>query len=196
MEEFLLGIIDGGINFNSVGQIILIYIALLWTMIALWVFFDARKRFDNIFLPLGFFLAVLILNFPVLILYIIVRPEHSEFSEASTNLSIPVVDFVKEDGSVEFSLKVNLIPVSGNSYILKTSSDNIQAPEIKPLATENTQLGQRKKFKPSRESLKSFVNRSREKSKSNFNRLKTKLPRKNNNQLNKNPAIDDNSKEL
>lgn len=196
MEEFLLGIVDGGVNFNSLTQIILIYLAILWGMISLWVFFDSRKRFDNIFLPIGFFLATLLLNFPVLVLYIIVRPEHNEISEASTNLSIPVVDFVREDGSVEFSLKVNLIPVSGSSYILKTSTDSVEEKSVSKNVENEVMINQTGKRLLNKENLSTMIKKSRESSKNKFKNFKAKLPKRAIKSQDNNIKVEEVSKEI
>jgi len=105
------------IDFSKIFIFVAIYILVLWVLICVWVYNDAKKRYKTMHLALIFFLLALILNFPALIFYLIVRPEaedehvfymHSD--EEASNLggvNVPIVNFIGEDGfKISLQLKV------------------------------------------------------------------------------------------
>ncbi len=118
--EALVDLISLDINYKTVLSYILIYMFSLWVLFCLWVFFDAKRRYTNKFLPFVFFVAVLILNFPALVFYLIVRPEEDEgddeffnnlfgnVSQARGGIDVPLVNFVGDTGNVEFSFHLRL----------------------------------------------------------------------------------------
>src|SRR6185369_12606874 len=96
------------IDFQKIFIFVIIYLLVLWFLICFWVYNDAKKRYKATHLALIFFLLTLVLNFPALIFYLIIRPEnddehvfymHSD-EEASSNLggvNVPIVNFIGED---------------------------------------------------------------------------------------------------
>lgn len=115
MEEFLGRIIDfneQSINFDALFTVCFTYFFVLWLIISLWVGIDSWKRFNNRIVGLAFFLMTLILNFPILIFYFIVRPEfkYEEYEEWDAGgVSVPVVNFVGKKG-VEMVLELKINP--------------------------------------------------------------------------------------
>jgi len=132
MENLLIGLLDTTLDYSTVGKVILVYLVSLWAMFSLWVFVDARRRFDNNFYAAIFFLLVFIFNFPALIFYIIVRPENVEEyinSNDSTlaGLNIPVANFVDQNGNLEFSLNIKL---NSNSISSDSVKVNIEGKKL------------------------------------------------------------------
>lgn len=106
--DFLVGILDSNINYNSIVIVLCSYMFLLWIMVvSVWIGFDARKRYHSLVFGFGFFLLVLILNLPALLFYFIVRPERDDDNvlylqseESSNGVNVPIVNFKGEDGFV------------------------------------------------------------------------------------------------
>ncbi len=105
------------IDFQKILIFVVIYLLVLWILICVWVYNDAKKRFKTMQLALIFFLLVLFLNFPALIFYLIVRPEaedehvfymHSDEETSSLGgVNVPIVNFIGEDGfKISLQLKV------------------------------------------------------------------------------------------
>lgn len=122
MNDFLQSVVslitsDEAPSFNSVLAVILLYLLALWLVFCFWVFVDAKKRYGKWWLALIISVCVFILNFPCLILYLIVRPE-DEYGETSSyhgaqssgGLEIPVARFVDDKGEVKFSLNISMNP--------------------------------------------------------------------------------------
>lgn len=113
MIDLILELIDfnEGVNYAVVTKIIVVYLALLWFFVSVWVFNDAKYRFNS--WVIAFFLAILnlILSFPFLLIYLLVRPSHREdlddFSEEG-GVNIPIVNFTKDNGVViSLQLKID-----------------------------------------------------------------------------------------
>ncbi len=117
MEDFISSILNSTVDFNQLGTIILIWILALWAVFCVWVFTDANKRYKNRRWGLFWFIAVLIINFPALVLYFIVRPENeenhviylaNEGSNTPGGINVPLINFTGEDGIVQLSLSLSL----------------------------------------------------------------------------------------
>lgn len=113
MIDLILELIDfnEGVNYAVVTKIIVVYLALLWFFVSVWVFNDAKYRFNSS--VIAFFLAILnlILSFPFLLIYLLVRPSHREdlddLSEEG-GVNIPIVNFTKDNGVViSLQLKID-----------------------------------------------------------------------------------------
>src|SRR5260221_789757 len=114
--DAVVKLLDPTNDFNKVLAFLGIYLVLLWAAFCLWVFVDARKRYNNIFIAFLFFILVLILNFPVLIFYFVIRPENPEDNilylqsdqGISEGVNVPIINFVGEKGvEMTFSLRIN-----------------------------------------------------------------------------------------
>lgn len=117
MEDFISSILNSTIDFSQVGTILGLWILALWAVFCFWVFTDANKRYKHRKWGLFWFIVVLILNFPALVLYFIVRPENEENhviylgNEGSNTLggiNVPLINFTGEDGVVQLSLSLSL----------------------------------------------------------------------------------------
>jgi len=124
--DFLINILESNLNYGSIISLFLLYIFLLWAMLCVWVFIDAKKRYAKLWVAIALFFLVLILNLPALVFYLIIRPDKDEDNvlylqsdDASSSLSgvnVPIVNFTGQDGFViSLQLKIE------NS---KTQSDN------------------------------------------------------------------------
>lgn len=113
MSEFLLDIIDLNeeIDYSVLSTLICSYFVVLWLVISVWVGVDAWKRYQNSNLAMVFFVLTFLLNFPILIFYFIVRPEHKpdDYDEWETGgVNVPVVNFVGKEGvDMVLQLKIN-----------------------------------------------------------------------------------------
>jgi len=135
--DFFIELLESNIDYKTVIGIVVFYIVSIWFLFSLWVFIDARKRYRNIFFAIIFFLIVLILNFPGLIFYMIIRPDleddnilylehkgaHSDFG-GQGGVNIPLVNFIGENG-VDLSLQLRINSTSNNqvSNDLKVNVD-------------------------------------------------------------------------
>lgn len=105
MVDLILELVDfnEGIDYSIVSKVILMYLSLLWVFVSVWVFNDARYRFNSTIV--AFFLAFLnlFLLFPFLLIYLLIRPSRREDWDdlaESGGVSIPVVNFADKDGVV------------------------------------------------------------------------------------------------
>lgn len=69
------------LDFELVAKVCAGYIAIIWFITTLWIFFDARQRYPRLYqaLLVTFFTSIPILGFPFLILYVVMRPEHTKY---------------------------------------------------------------------------------------------------------------------
>ena len=117
MNEFILSLIDTnqGINYNLVIIGVLAYLAILWIAICIWVYTDARKRYESIIYPIIIFLFVLVFNIPALIFYVMIRPdftfEEEELLEAAVynRKKLEPIIFSGTEG-FDISLNLRVIP--------------------------------------------------------------------------------------
>ncbi len=120
MSDLLLELVDmnENIDYGIFVKLFCSYILLLWIVISAWVGMDARKRFNKKYAIL-FFLLVLVLNFPMLIFYFIIRPEEQyEYYDQWDlgGVNVPLVNFVGKEG-VEMVLELKLNPSKVTSKI-------------------------------------------------------------------------------
>lgn len=113
MVDLILELIDfnESIDYSVVSTIVIVYLALLWVFVSIWVFNDARYRFNNS--VIAFFLAILnlFLSFPFLLIYLLIRPSHREDWDdlnEEGGVNIPIVNFTGKDGVViSLQLKID-----------------------------------------------------------------------------------------
>jgi hypothetical protein len=117
MNQFIQGLLNTvtgqqAPDFNFVLSLLVIYVLALWLAFCAWVFLDARRRYARWYVALFITLIVLVLNFPALILYLIVRPEDEEVGTfaARGGLEVPVVNFVDANGEVKLALNLQIYP--------------------------------------------------------------------------------------
>lgn len=175
MFDFLLDILQINIDYKSILAYAAIYLVSLWLLFCLWVFFDAKKRYTNMAVPIALFLAVLILNFPALIFYLIIRPEDDEDmffyggeqNSSNGGVNVPLVNFVGESGNIELSFGLNISKIALNNPSLKINVEVDETnPNLKKVAVKSENL--------TSEGSKQ-VNASNEKVKETFSNLKSKF---------------------
>ncbi|MFQ5492597.1 MAG: hypothetical protein ACE5DX_00340 [Candidatus Dojkabacteria bacterium] len=114
MVDFFLELIDFNSevpDYSIIIPIIFLYLFVLWTIVSIWVFFDAKKRFESI--PVAILIAILnlFLQFPFLFVYLLIRPHSQEdFDDwIDGGVNVPVVNFTGPEG-VEMSFELRVFP--------------------------------------------------------------------------------------
>ena len=112
MDFFLdLVKVNEEINYGMIAAIIFSYLFAIWFVISLWVFFDAKKRYSNIVTPILFTLIIIFLGPPFLVVYILIRPEHTLEEDYFINLALSGEKDMKPiifEGEKGFDLTLNL----------------------------------------------------------------------------------------
>lgn len=113
MIDIILELIDfnEGVDYAVVTKVIVVYLVLLWFFVSMWVFNDAKYRFNNWVIAIFLALLNLVLSFPFLLIYLLVRPSQrddlDDFNEEG-GVNIPIVNFTKDDGVViSLQLKID-----------------------------------------------------------------------------------------
>ncbi|KXK26610.1 MAG: hypothetical protein TR69_WS6001000616 [candidate division WS6 bacterium OLB20] len=113
MIDFFLDFVEFNATepqYDIIIPVIIIYLLTLWFIISVWVFFDARKRMNSTVLALVTAIANLILQFPFLFMYLLIRPSsYEDFDDwIDGGVNVPIVNFTGKDGVVmSFELRVN-----------------------------------------------------------------------------------------
>ncbi len=113
MINFILELIDfnEGIDYGTVSKIVTIYLILLWFFVSLWLYNDAKYRFNNLILAVLLGVLNFFLSFPFLLIYLLIRPSHREEWDdyiEEGGINIPIINFTQQDGIViSLQLKVN-----------------------------------------------------------------------------------------
>lgn len=78
--EFILKQIQDNQNrdWDSIFKALGIFLILFWICICIWVYFDVRTRYKRRITAILVTLFVLIFNIPALIIYVVLRPEHTK----------------------------------------------------------------------------------------------------------------------
>ena len=124
MFEFITQIVEAQLDYSGIFTAIAVYIVFMWFMFCLWVLIDARKKFGNIWVAILFMLFVLPLNIPGLILYLIVRPEHEDWTDITAidgsgehhygGVNVPIMHFTGDDGKINMTFGLSVNPKSLN----------------------------------------------------------------------------------
>lgn len=112
MVNFILDLIsfNEGIDYSTVSKIVIIYLILLWIFVSIWVFNDAKLRFNNLIVAAFLGVLNLVLSFPFLLIYLLIRPSHrDEWDDSSDGgINIPVANFTGKEGVViSLQLKID-----------------------------------------------------------------------------------------
>lgn len=119
MLDSILSLLNGSINYTVITGIVILYFASLWIILTIWVFADSKKRFNTLLWPIVFTVAVLPLNIPVLVLYLVMRPEledenvvylkgDSQQIKPAGGVNLPIVNFVDSEGDAVLSLEIKV----------------------------------------------------------------------------------------
>jgi len=124
-----------GIDYNAVGYCVFGYILILWILICVWVAKDASERYKSSFAGILWAVTILLLNFPVLMLYFLFRPEnhHSEANLVQSGVNVPLINFIGKDNQVALAieLKINSQNLTEAVKDLKISLDWEESEKIK-----------------------------------------------------------------
>ncbi len=116
MADFFVELIDvnKGVNFQIIFGLIIAYILILWIIVVLWTYFDARKRYPNEIYPFIMGLSTFFLGIPFLVFYLLIRPDKEEYSAfpdfdepTKGGVNIPMINFVGEEG-IEMTLNLSV----------------------------------------------------------------------------------------
>lgn len=179
MLDSLLSLLSGNIDYTLITGIIVIYFASLWIILTLWVFVDSKKRFGTLLWPIVFTITVLPLNIPVLVLYLIMRPELEDENvvylkgdgqmKSIGGVNLPLMNFVDSEGDAVLSLEIKVAKKPSELHDAKLglewvskketfkSKEIESAKETKPDAVLNNTEGQTDKTKKDSFSIKDEV---------------------------------------
>lgn len=116
-EVFNLFLAD--FNFSKLLLFILIYFFIVWLFICLLIYFDAKRRYKkNFVFPIFLLLFLIPFNFPVLMIYILVRPEKLIDYVEDVNINknffdkyvvdVPIVKIISNNNSIDKKNYYNL----------------------------------------------------------------------------------------
>lgn len=110
--DITLGLKDASQLVSLIFLCVILYFGLLWIFISVWVYNDAKKRYDSKWTPILFGVSVFVLNIPMLVFYYAVRPDMTfeEFDDwEAGGVNVPIVNFMGKEG-VEMSLELRVNP--------------------------------------------------------------------------------------
>ncbi|MCA9386406.1 hypothetical protein KC669_00040 [Candidatus Dojkabacteria bacterium] len=120
----------------------------MWSLIPIWVYLDAKKRYNNPRTAKIFFFLVLPLNIPGFIIYIIIRPDdYIDFPNSQIDsedlINVPIVKFLneKKDFVMSFDLRINGGIIDPKDRADLNMSVSIDA-DKKNIILENTEISQ------------------------------------------------------
>ncbi len=99
------------INYTAIISIVVGYLAIIWFVVCIWVYYDANKRFRNFITPWLFLVFVLVFGPPALIFYIMIRPEHTLEEEYLMDLAMSgekELQPIRFDGNKGFNISLNI----------------------------------------------------------------------------------------
>jgi hypothetical protein len=113
MWDFLLNLVqvNESINYSLIISVIVSYFFFIWFVVCIWIFFDARKRYESTITPALFCVFTLTFGIPALIFYIMVRPEHTLEEDYYMNLALSGEKTLKPiyfDGDKGFDISINM----------------------------------------------------------------------------------------
>ncbi|MBU0975926.1 MAG: hypothetical protein ABIE03_03380 [Patescibacteria group bacterium] len=113
MWDFLLDLIkvNEDVNYSFIISLFVGYFFIIWFIISLWVFFDAKKRHSSVVLCILYWFFVFVFGPPALVFYIMIRPEHTLEENYYMNLALSGEKSVRPiyfDGNKGFDISINL----------------------------------------------------------------------------------------
>lgn len=110
--------LNENLDFGKILVCGLIYMLLFWFAICVWVYNDAKRRYQNSDprTPLLIATGVFILFFPALVFYLAVRPHPEDLDwggYGDGGVNVPIVNFKGEKG-IEMTLELNIHPSNEN----------------------------------------------------------------------------------
>lgn len=113
MVDFFLNLIkvNEGIDYAFWISICVAYFFIIWFIVCIWVFSDARRRYESTITCVLFFIFTILFGPPALIFYIMIRPEHTLEEDYLINLALSGEKELKPiyfDGEHGFDISINL----------------------------------------------------------------------------------------
>jgi hypothetical protein len=132
MSEILVGFLqlNENVNYNFIIPALLIYIFFFWIIVSVWVFYDAKKRFQNKRTAMLIAVGNVLFMLPFLLLYLLFRPIEEDYlgEVQQGGLNVPIINFVGEDGvAMTLELKINnhkIMPVNSSEMKVDVSFDS------------------------------------------------------------------------
>lgn len=170
MAQFITSILT---NSQALLIVILFYFIALWLMFCLWVFVDASRRYHNVLIAVFFTLLVFVFNFPILIFYLIIRPEDDYAVVNDGTVNVPVANFVGDDGEVVMSLnlKINGQPSSDSNMNVNVDWKANNSSEVHTMSKKVVFGGSNKAGEQSSNLLKSKLENFRAKAESSLKQV-------------------------
>lgn len=122
-------------NWDAIFKALLIFLGVFWIGICLWIFIDSRTRYKSLIVAILITLFVLVFNIPALIIYVILRPEHTreEISlianaASSFQQSLPIEvekELLNSKGEFKMHFALNFTPsIDGDKPKISFSVEN------------------------------------------------------------------------
>lgn len=113
MADYILDLLNANetINYSIILSFIAAYIIFMWFIVSIWLFTDAKKRYQSSIQPLLFAFFILFFGPPALIFYIMIRPEHTLDEDYFINLALSGEKQSRPiyfDGDKGFDISINL----------------------------------------------------------------------------------------
>ena len=113
MSDFFLEILDynEGVDYALIISIVVGYLLVVWFVVCTWVFADSRQRYESFFTSVFLTIVVFLLGPPFLMIYILIRPEHTLEEDYYMNLALSGERELKPiqfDGDKGFDFNLNI----------------------------------------------------------------------------------------
>lgn len=166
VQEFFLNLLEvnEGVNYALIIALVVGYVFFTWFVVTVWVFYDARKRYEGVFFALFFSLFILPLNVPGLICYILIRPEHTLEEDYYINLALggerelrPI--YFDGDKGFDISLNLSVQPKQAEEDKHKMVMNVEWLPQRLPISRREKPSGSRVSFSKYKRMANSLVSR-------------------------------------
>ncbi|MCS7317575.1 MAG: hypothetical protein NZZ41_04585 [Candidatus Dojkabacteria bacterium] len=135
MEELIISLVTSNINYKNILIVVLLFFAVQWLILSIWIFFDIKYRFKSLIIAIIFTLCLLPFNIPFLILYVLLRPERYEDDNnrnyyTFNNQVVPVLNVNVDDLNKTITVFIKIDELSNtrdNKSIQNVKNQNIDA---------------------------------------------------------------------
>lgn len=132
MGEALLSLIqvNQGVDYSFVIPLIIGYVILFWVIVSVWVYYDAKKRYEGMKMPRLIALGNFVFQVPFLLLYLLFRPIEEDYANEGSQggVNVPIVNFIGKEGvAMSLELKINhnaLMPDNASEMKIDVSFDS------------------------------------------------------------------------
>jgi hypothetical protein len=132
MTDVLLNLLqlNQTMDYSLILPAILLYMVFFWIIVSIWLFFDAKKRFQSKKVAFLISLGNFFFQLPFLLLYLLFRPIEEEYIDAPNQggVNVPIVNFMGTDGVVmSLELRINnhkMMPQQASEMKIDVSFDS------------------------------------------------------------------------